>query len=71
MSSDDDMDIDTAIPSASKGKAKAVDICASSDADTLPWYVLRLVRVFGSRLYALSFQGRKIPTSHAQRRRFP
>ncbi|KAI9456923.1 P-loop containing nucleoside triphosphate hydrolase protein [Boletus coccyginus] len=37
MSSDDDMDVDTVTPSASKGKAKAVDICASSDGDTLPW----------------------------------
>lgn len=45
MDSDNDMDVDAVIPSASKGKEKAVDIVASSDGDTLPWYVPRSARL--------------------------
>lgn len=44
MDSDVEMDMDAVTPSASKGKEKAVDICASSDRDTLPWYVPRPAR---------------------------
>ena len=43
MDSDNDMEVDAVMPSASKGKAKAVDIIA--DGDTLPWYVHRCARL--------------------------
>lgn len=39
MDSDDEMEVDGVIPSALKGKEKALDIVASSDGDTLPWSV--------------------------------
>jgi hypothetical protein len=44
MDSDVDMDMDAVTPSASKGKEKAIDICAPSNRDTLPWYVPRPAR---------------------------
>lgn len=40
MDSDNDMEVDAVLPSASKGKEKAADIIVSSNGDTLPWYVL-------------------------------
>lgn len=53
MDSDDEMVIDAVIPSASKGKEKAVDIIASSNGDTLPWYVPRSARPGLTSLWAI------------------